>query len=108
MPESRLTANRRGYDGKWRKDTAAWLKLHPWCEWCKRSGIREPATVVHHDPPHRGDLKKLWDRKSWVALCKRCHDSEGQRQDHGKPARGCDAQGNPLDPKHPWYVKEKK
>src|SRR5262245_33398930 len=35
-----------------------------------------------------------------MPLCGTCHNLEEPRQ--GKPQRGCDIEGNPLSPDHPW------
>ena len=45
--------------------------------------IVEPATVVHHATPHRGDPEKFW-AGPFERLCKPHHDSHGQLEDHGK------------------------
>jgi 5-methylcytosine-specific restriction endonuclease McrA len=65
----RPTARERGYDSKWDKERAAYLKAHPRCVMCGA-----PATIVHHKTPHRGDRKLFWDRKNWSPVCKPCHD----------------------------------
>jgi 5-methylcytosine-specific restriction endonuclease McrA len=59
------------------------------------------ATVVDHIVPHKGDQALFWDHANWQSLCKRCHDSLKQKQEHGKTV-GCDASGVPIDPEHHW------
>jgi len=56
------------------------LGLQPLCERHLKRGEIEPATIVNHVEPHRGD----WDR--FVAgplesVCKACHDGEIQREE---------------------------
>lgn len=68
---------------------------------CGASGRLTVATVVDHVTPHKGDQALFWDPVNWQSLCKRCHDSIKQKQEHGK-AVGFDASGVPLDPSHHW------
>jgi 5-methylcytosine-specific restriction enzyme A len=69
---------------------------------CAALGIDTAATVVDHRIPHRGDRELFWDRSGWQSLCARCHDSHKQREEKTGRVWGCDADGTPLDPKHPW------
>jgi len=64
----------RGYDRKWREARAAFLRRNPLCLECFTEGKLEPATVVDHIIPHRGDSKLFWDQRNWQPLCKSCHD----------------------------------
>lgn len=49
----RLTAHQRGYDSRWSKARAAYLRAHPLCVMCERHGRTTAATVVDHIEPHR-------------------------------------------------------
>ena len=69
-------ANKRGYDSRWRKARALFLRHHPLCVICLRHWWMTPATVVDHIVPHRGDEKLFWDKYNWQALCKACHDEK--------------------------------
>ena len=69
-------ADARGYDARWRKARALFLKQHPLCAECGKAGRLTPATVVDHIIPHRGDKALFWDEKNWQPLCKRCHDKK--------------------------------
>lgn len=102
MKPSRSTPNL--YDYRWQKARAAFLKLHPLCKCfeCVRLKRVRLATVVDHDPPHRGDPEKFWNRASWQPMAKRCHDSFKQRLEKSGRIAGADASGVPLDPRHPW------
>jgi hypothetical protein len=60
------------------------------------------AVLVDHIDPHRGDMKKFWDSANWQSLCKPCHDSIKQRFEKSGIVEGCDVNGVPLDPHHPW------
>ena len=99
--DKRKTAE-RGYGGKWQREREKFLTAHPLCERCERAGRAEPATVVNHRTPHRGDLKLFWDRKNWEAVCKWHHDSQIQREERSGVVIGNDRAGRPVDPAHPW------
>ena len=64
----RPNATERGYDAQWRQERAAFLKTSPKCVRCGA-----PAVIVDHIQPHRGDMRKFWDRSNWQALCRGCH-----------------------------------
>lgn len=68
---------------EWIEGRKTFLEEHPLCEWhLKRQPQRYvPATIVHHSTPHKGNEIIFFDRTKWVALCKRCHDSDAQRQE---------------------------
>lgn len=72
----RPTAARRGYDHRWRKARLEFLLMHPICAMCG-----QPATVVDHIKPHRGDDRLFWDRTNWQALCRTCHNRHKQREE---------------------------
>jgi 5-methylcytosine-specific restriction protein A len=72
--ERRGTAHERGYGHKWRKARESFIKANPLCVECAKADIVEPATVVDHIIPHKGDIKLFWDRKNWQPLCKQHHD----------------------------------
>ena len=72
----RPAARQRGYDSKWDAERAAYLKTHPKCVRCPGA-----ATVVDHKIPHRGDMKRFWDRSNWQPLCRSCHDRWKQSQE---------------------------
>ncbi|ELK38933.1 HNH endonuclease, partial [Brevibacillus agri BAB-2500] len=41
------------------------------------------ATVVDHIVPHKGDMRKFWDRMNWQALCASCHSKKTAKEDGG-------------------------
>lgn len=71
---ARETAAQRGYDGRWRKARALFLKGHPLCAECLLENHLTPATIVDHIVPHRGDKRLFWDQANFQPLCKPCHD----------------------------------
>ncbi len=70
----RQSASQRGYNYKWQRARAAYLKRNPLCVYCSKNGRVTAATVVDHVTPHRGDMILFWQRSNWQALCKECHD----------------------------------
>jgi len=87
-------------------NTAAWQKLRasvlaedPLCRDCERMGRVTPATDVDHDDGNPGNN----DRANLVPRCHSCHSHKTMRERHGNAAvQGCDLNGMPLDPNHPW------
>lgn len=69
----RPTARARGYDSKWEKARADYLKAHPRCVMCGA-----PSRVVDHITPHKGDRKLFWSRSNWQPLCTPCHSGRKQ------------------------------
>ncbi|MDQ3275180.1 MAG: HNH endonuclease, partial [Actinomycetota bacterium] len=99
----RGSAASRGYGPKWRRARAEFLRAHPLCRLCRQARRTTGATVVDHIIPHRGDPKLFWSRSNWQALCKDCHDgAKSASERSGGVLRGCDEEGNPLDPAHRW------
>ena len=74
--QQRPTARARGYDSKWDRERADYLKAHPRCVMCSN-----PSRVVDHKTPHRGDKRLFWSRSNWQALCTPCHSSRKQREE---------------------------
>ena len=70
----RPSAESRGYNNRWRKVRAAYLRKHPLCVRCMADGRYVKATVVDHIQPHRGNRQLMWDENNYQALCKKCHD----------------------------------
>jgi 5-methylcytosine-specific restriction enzyme A len=70
----RGSAHARGYGSKWEKARAAFLAEHPLCSTCKEHDVLEPAVIVDHIQPHRGDAGLFWNQSNWQSLCKPCHD----------------------------------
>lgn len=85
----RPSARARGYDSKWEKARADYLRLHPWCCRCAAAGVHVAATHVDHVIPHKGDQGLFWSRSNWQPLCGRCHSSKTARDDggFGRPVR---------------------
>lgn len=72
--DRRGTAHERGYNARWRKARATFLRRNPLCVECGK-----PALIVDHIVPHRGDSTLFWDTENWAAMCKACHDKKTAR-----------------------------
>lgn len=79
----RGSAHERGYTSAWQKARIHFLRAHPLCVAHQQLDEVEPATVVDHIKPHKGDKALFWDRANWQPLCKSCHDSKTAREDGG-------------------------
>ena len=80
LDRQRSSAARRGYGPRWRRARLTHLARHPLCAGCQEVGRLEPATVVDHCLPHRGDEVLFWNETNWQGLCKRCHDAKTARE----------------------------
>ena len=98
---------RRWYGSRqWKRESAAFLSRNPLCRYCLALGRRTPSTIVNHYPPHRGDRTAFFDKRTWEAVCKPCHDSTCQAQDKagqrlqvtGSDGWPVDVPGGPLPP----------
>jgi len=74
--EKRPSARARGYNRAWDAERRSFLQLNPNCRRCG-----EPASVVDHIRPHKGDDRLFWDRSNWQPLCRHCHNSSKQAQE---------------------------
>lgn len=73
----RPSASERGYDGKWQRESKAFLAL-PQNRYCA-CGCGRIADCVDHKIPHRGDMKLFWDRSNWQPMASSpCHSSRKQ------------------------------
>lgn len=100
---------RRSASQPWR----AWYKTTQWralrlatftrdlytCRMCAKVTA---SPVCDHVTPHKGDPDLFFDAANLQTLCAKCHDSAKQSQERTGVVRGCDADGRPLDPGHPW------
>ena len=98
---AQLSATRRGYGKWWQRARVEFLRLNPWCKNCADNSRQTRATVVDHIKPHRGDQALLRDPANWQPLCTHCHSSVKQAEENGG-LPGCDQDGRPLEPSHPW------
>lgn len=82
----------------WRKLRASVLADSPLCEHCNKRGLLVLATDVDHidDDPSNNDRDNL------ASLCHSCHSRKTMADMGHKVNWGCDGNGMPLDPNHPW------
>ena len=86
-------------DGKaWRTLRAAVLREHPLCVLCR--------TAVASEVDHIGDDPTDNRREALQALCKPCHSRKTNADRGHHVTFGCDANGMPLDPNHPWNLEK--
>lgn len=76
----RPNANDRGYDGKWRRESKAFLAL-PENRLCA-CGCGRTANMVDHITAHKGDQKLFWTRSNWQPMASSpCHNRVKQSQE---------------------------
>ena len=66
----------------WQKLRKVILRNSPLCVYCQKKGILTPAEVVDHIKPHRGDRELFFDANNLQSLCKKCHDSDKQKEEY--------------------------
>ena len=79
----RQTSAQRGYGGRWQRYRDTFLAANPLCVRHLAQGQTEPATVVDHITPHKGNEELFWDPDNHQALCKLCHDRKTATEDGG-------------------------
>ena len=94
---TRPSARQRGYDSRWEKARADFLKLRRYCALCPR-----PAVHVHHSVPHKGNPSLFWNRALWVPLCEEHHNRDAQQVETRGYSSRIGSNGLPLDPNHPF------
>lgn len=85
---------------RWQRVRARQLAREPMCRECG-----QPAKEVDHVKP-RSAGGAAFDPGNLQSLCPRCHGQKtGAYDRHGRDwtVRGCDADGYPRDPSHPFY-----
>jgi 5-methylcytosine-specific restriction protein A len=75
---ARGSAASRGYDGKWARESRAYLAAHPTCVACGA-----PARCVDHIRAHKGDMKLFWDRSNWQPMCIPCNSRKNIKFEGG-------------------------
>lgn len=95
----------RVYDlQQWKRTRAEQLAREPLCKHHLLRGMSVPAAHVDHiiRIEKGGDW---FDPSNLQSLCPACH-SVKTLGDKGHTVRmGCDTEGNPIDPTHPWVKK---
>ncbi len=77
----RPSATERGYDGKWRRESKAFLAL-PGNEMCS-CGCGRVADMVDHKVAHKGDKRLFWARSNWQPMRLGCNSRKAILQEGG-------------------------
>lgn len=86
----------------WRELRARVLREQPRCEQCEREGRITPATDVDHKDNDPSNNR----RDNLASLCHACHSRKTQADMGRRVSYGCDINGRPLDPRHPWNLEK--
>lgn len=95
----------------WKRVRADRLFANPLCSPCSERGLVKVATVVDHTVDRRTAPDRALDLTNLVSMCVPCHSIKTARGPEAgavktmrsvQPRKGCDANGNPIDPTHPW------
>ena len=97
---------------QWPYSTQRWQRLrkhklreNPLCELCLDSGRVEAATVVDHLVAIKQGGDPFPPTCALLSVCVRCHNTKTKVIEQlGRQFlyRGCDVNGMPKDPEHPW------
>jgi 5-methylcytosine-specific restriction protein A len=91
----------------WPYNTTTWKRLRfikltasAICETCERAGRIVPAMLVDHIVAIKDGGPAFPSIDELASMCSACHN-----QKHGKAgvAKGCDAAGKPVDPRHEFF-----
>jgi 5-methylcytosine-specific restriction protein A len=77
----RPSASQRGYDAKWRRTRADYLRTHPICE--DPEGCIAPATDVHHLDGLGPNGPRGHDHQNLESRCHSHHSQETAREQRG-------------------------
>ncbi len=89
------------YGHRWQQRRLLFLAAHPLCRFCELAGRTCAGEVVDHIVPHRGNSDLFFDETNWQTLCKLCHDSAKQAEEHYGFSIAVGVDGWPVDDKHP-------
>lgn len=103
---------------EWPYNTARWLKLRaahlaiePLCRGCKAMGRLTGANTVDHVHAINEGGPAFPGHNGLASYCTGCHSSKTARGAEAgaihsnKTRKGCDINGSPLAPDHPWNLK---
>ena len=86
----------------WKELRAQVLAEEPLCRWCLARGEYVPSTDVDHIEDSRDDYTDDNSRGNLMGMCHECHSLKTARSMGKRVTLGCDTNGLPLDPSHPW------
>jgi 5-methylcytosine-specific restriction protein A len=100
---------------RWKRVRLLHLKGSPFCLDCYAAGRLVLASVVDHVVPISAGGPAFPGPDGLRSLCPSCHSQKTARGSEAgavrttrarQPRKGCDANGNPLDPSHPWRAEK--
>lgn len=95
----------------WKRLRLAHLSLNPFCIGCEARNMLTAANTVDHIKPIADGGAPFPGHDGLASYCDPCHGAKTARGTEAgairtnKPRRGCNADGSPLDPAHPWHAK---
>lgn len=95
---------------QWARLRHAHLSLSPLCIGCKGMGRLTPANTVDHVHAISEGGPAFPGHDGLASYCPGCHSAKTARGAEAgaikstKPRKGCNADGSPLDPDHPWHA----
>ena len=95
----------------WARLRAAHLSIEPLCRACHAEGRLAIANTVDHVVPISEGGSAFPGHDGLASYCAPCHSAKTARGAEAgairstKPRRGCNPDGSPLDPAHPWHEK---
>ena len=93
---------RRWYwTARWRRIASHHKRNEPLCRMCKANGLITIATECDHVVPHKGDPELFWNGEL-QSLCRPCHARDKQGEEARGYSSAVDADGFPMDPRHPF------
>jgi 5-methylcytosine-specific restriction protein A len=90
---------------RWQRLRKQKLQDRPLCELCLKIGRVEPAAAVDHLVAIKAGGEPYPPLYALMSLCTSCHNTKTRVVEQlGREfaVRGCDVNGMPLDPNHPW------
>lgn len=94
---------------RWKKLRLAKLSINPVCEICERLGRVELAHAVDHCVAISAGGPAFPELTGLMSLCESHHNEKTAAFDRqggnvtGRRFKGCDADGNPVDPNDSWH-----
>lgn len=95
----------------WKRLRRAHLDMSPVCIGCQSMGRITAANTVDHVLPISDGGPPFPSHDGLASYCTPCHGAKTARGSEAgavrtaKPRRGCNRDGSPLDPAHPWHGK---
>lgn len=77
----RPSATERGYDGKWKRESRAFLAL-PGNDLCA-CGCGRASNMVDHRKAPKGDMKLFWARSNWQPYRRDCNSRKNIKHEGG-------------------------